>query len=105
MPFMFATDEQLEQLRQAELVVLDFYASWCGPCKIFAPIFESVAARFPEIPFVKVDIDKAKMLAKAARVRSVPTIVILKRGNVVFSKSAVLSRDQLANAVLEHSGR
>ena len=72
------------------LIVIDFWALWCGPCISFAPIFEKVAAKYPDITFAKVDIDQEPQLAADFNVRSIPQIVIMKEKIVVYSESGLL---------------
>ena len=66
--------------------IIDFYADWCGPCKKFTPIFESVAEEF-NVPFVKVNVDKENDLAVKYSIRSIPTVIILKDGEVARQNS------------------
>lgn len=89
------TEEDLEKmLDENDIVIIDFYATWCGPCKAYSPKFERVAREvrrmFPDkrIAFAKVDIDQRQSLARAARVMSVPTTVAFRRGKTLFGKPA-----------------
>jgi len=79
---------------QHPIVILDFWAEWCGPCKTFAPIFESLAETFPEIYFGKVNTELATDLAEAFQIRSIPTVMAFKNGELVFEQSGILSADQ-----------
>jgi thioredoxin 1 len=70
---------EFEQLiNENNNVVIDFYATWCGPCKMLAPIFEQVANEKPEVTFVKVDVDEAGELAGLFGITSIPTVVYIK---------------------------
>ena len=64
-------------------VVLDFYATWCGPCKRIAPMFKELSEKFPTIQFFKVDVDEANDVSEQFSVESLPTFVFLKDGNVM----------------------
>ena len=64
-------------------VVLDFYATWCGPCKRIAPMFKELAEKYPTIQFFKVDVDEAQDVSESFSVESLPTFVFLNNGNVV----------------------
>jgi thioredoxin 1 len=80
-------------------VILDFWAAWCQPCKVFAPIFDEIAKHHPEIFFGKVDTEKATELAAAFAVRSVPTVMAFKNGDLVFEQGGVPAPDQLESLI------
>ena len=65
-----------------DLVIIDFYATWCGPCKMLAPIIEDVANEHPEIKFVKVDTDEAEELASMFNIMSIPSVIYIKNKEV-----------------------
>lgn len=87
-PVTFANFE--ETVDTHERVILDFWASWCAPCRVFSPIYEAASETFPEVYFGKVDTEAEKELATAFQIRSIPTIMAFKKGELVFEQSGVL---------------
>jgi thioredoxin len=81
------------------IVILDFWAAWCQPCKVFAPIFEALAETYPNIYFGKVNTEVAKELAEAFQIRSIPTIIAFKNGDLVFEQSGILPPDQFEKLI------
>lgn len=73
-----------------DLVIVDFWATWCGPCKSFAPVFSAAADNNPDIVFAKVDTEAAQDLSSAFQIRSIPTLMVFKEQIVVFSQAGAL---------------
>ncbi len=72
-------------------VVLDFWATWCGPCRMFAPVLDAFAQKHPEIKVGKINVDDEEELAAAHSVMSIPTVVVYKNGEIVSQTSGVQS--------------
>ena len=88
-----------ETVSQNEIVFLDFWASWCGPCQHFAPIYEAAAAANPDIVFGSINTEVEQGLAAAAQVRSIPTLMIFKAGALVFNQAGALPAQALNDVI------
>ena len=80
--------------------VIDFYADWCGPCKMLAPILKEVKSELGDaIKIIKIDVDKNQNLATKYQVRGVPTMLLFKNGKQVWRQSGVLQKDDIVNII------
>jgi thioredoxin 1 len=81
-------------------VLVDFYADWCGPCKMLAPILEQVKEELGEsVKIIKIDVDKNQPLAAKYQVRGVPTMLLFKKGKQVWRESGVLQKNDIINNI------
>ncbi len=84
-----------------DLVFIDFWAEWCGPCKSFAPVYDDAAQGNPDIVFAKVDTEQSQDLAAQFGIRSIPTLMVVKEQVVVYSQAGALQKNQLDQLVDE----
>jgi thioredoxin 1 len=84
------------------VVVVDFFATWCGPCKMLAPVFDSLSEELTDVDFVKVDIDQSLELAQKFGITTVPTMMIFKDGKVVDTLVGFMPKDNLKAKVQAH---
>jgi thioredoxin len=82
-----------------DIVLVDFWASWCGPCRIFAPIFEQASEQSPDIVFGKVDTEAEQELAAAFGIQSIPTLMIFRENVLVFSQPGALPEHVLDDLI------
>ena len=84
-----------EVVEQNVIVFLDFWAAWCGPCRMFAPVFEKASEQHADIVFGKIDTENQRELAAAFHISSIPTLMVFREGVLVFSQPGALGAPQL----------
>ena len=84
-----------EVLKSNQKVVIDFYADWCGPCKMFSPIFEKVSSQIEDVKFVRINVDEEQDLATKYKAYSIPYIVLIENGEVIKSHTGLLYEQEL----------
>lgn len=76
----------------SNLVIVDFWAPWCGPCRMFAPTFEAVSEQYPDVVFAKLNTEDQQELAASFNIRSIPTLMVFREKVIVFSQAGMLPK-------------
>jgi thioredoxin 1 len=94
------TEKSFEEVVESnDIVLIDFWAAWCGPCRSFAPTYEKVSEEFPGIVFAKVDTEAEEGLAASFNIMSIPTLIIIRENVVLFSQAGALPERALVDLV------
>jgi thioredoxin reductase (NADPH) len=102
-PIVTTRDLTAEQFNETiegnDIVLVDFWASWCGPCRQFGPTFQASSEKHPDIVHAKVDTEAEQQLAAAAQIRSIPTLMAFKKGKLLFNQAGALPPAALEDLV------
>ena len=93
------TENFEETVTSNDIVLIDFWAEWCGPCKMFGPIFESTSEAFANVVFAKVDTEAEQALAASFNIMSIPTLMAIREQVVIFSQAGAMPKDALVDVI------
>jgi thioredoxin 1 len=94
------TKENFEDtITGSDMVVVDFWAEWCGPCKAFGPVFEKVSEDYPDVVFAKVNTELQQEIAGWFQIRSIPTLMIFRENIIIFSQPGALPEGALRDVI------
>lgn len=96
---LIKTEEEFNREIMNDKVVVDFFANWCGPCKMLAPIVEEVSNELEKITFIKVDIDEIESLPRQFDIMSIPTLLVFEKGELIKRHIGYMDKDELVQFI------
>lgn len=101
MAVIHGTDNDFNELINDKVVIVDFFATWCGPCKMLSPVIEQLSENFKDVKFVKIDVDECPNVSKNYGIMSVPTLLKFKNGILVDTKIGYVNIEDFSKWISE----
>ena len=102
MEIIHGNENSFNDIVQGELVLVDFFATWCGPCRMLGPVLEELAEERPNITVAKIDVDESASLANNYGIMSVPTLLLFKDGKLIDQRSGFMPKEELTRWIESH---
>ncbi len=102
MSVILGNEENFNELIMNDFTIVDFFATWCGPCKMLGPVLEELANERDEVKIVKIDVDQNASLAKTYGIMSVPTLILFKEGKAIATKNGYMPKELLETWIQEN---
>ena len=102
MEIIHGNENNFNDIVQGELVLVDFFATWCGPCRMLGPVLEELAEERSNITVAKIDVDESASLAKNYGTMSVPTLLLFKDGKLIDQRSGFMPKEELTRWIESH---
>ena len=99
MSLIHLENENFNEITKDGIVVVDFFANWCGPCKVLSPTIEKLSNEINEVKFVKVDVDKHDEIARTYGIMSIPTLIFFKEGKVVNKHIGLITEEKIKEII------
>ncbi len=102
MEIIHGNENNFNDIVQGELVLVDFFATWCGPCRMLGPVLEELTEERSNITVAKIDVDESASLAKNYGIMSVPTLLLFKDGKLIDQRSGFMPKEELTRWIESH---
>ena len=104
MAIQHANDDNFTEMIDGALTLVDFWAPWCGPCRMFGPIFEEGSDKIPDVKFIKFNVEEGRRTPTKFGIRGIPSVLAFKNGELVEARCGLMDQDTLTDWIMELKG-